>query len=326
MARTRIIDAVAVLLVTAAILAAPAQPVRGKSLPATIENPMFQNFDGSGSRGAIGFEEQGLAERLMDGLTSAANGLFSGRPGWDCLSAAKVQRPWTVEIHSTIWLPPVPGSAWSVAVSVHVQPGDHWGSRLRRTVAPGASLVLVGTEQLREVIDELTSRVKPCWPKAKIKGRRSVTQEGATINYEWQGEETLRLGQDGGFEARLPVKMQVRSAIADCTIRADIDIGLAVTGSHRDNGRLVFTKMDSAQIQSSATVRCPDSPERSVPIRPWWGGSWMGEPEVGVPLEDGARASLRPPWLLAEPGAGEMTLELEYGRGGATPVAAAPRD
>jgi hypothetical protein len=314
------------VLIGGALALASAQPARGTSLPASVENPVFQNFDGSGSGGAIGFDEQGLADRLMDGLASAANGLFSGRPGWECLSAARLKRPWTVEINTTVWRPPVPSNAWSVALSVHVLPGDLWGGRQRRTAPPGGSIVFVAVEQLRDAIDELAGRAKPCSPKAKIKGKRSVTQEGGRIDYEWEGQEPLRLGQDGGFEARLPVKMQVRSAIADCTLRADIDLSLSVTGSYRDNGHLVFTKMDSALIQSSASVRCPDTPERSVPLRPWWGGNWMGESEVGVPLEDGARVSLRPPWLSAEPGAGEMTLELEYGRSDGTPVAVAPHD
>jgi hypothetical protein len=273
---------------------APTLPVSGQSrgdpLPASIENPRFQNFDGSSPREATGFEEQQVAERLTDALISAANGLFSRKPGWECLRAAKLKRPWTVSINTTVWTAPAPNSAWSVASSVQVKPGPSIPSgRNRRTPPPGGSSVLVATAQLQEIIDELDSQgVKPCWPKAKVKGKRTVTDEGATIHYEWEGEQSLRLAQDGS---------------------------------------LVFTKMDSTQVPSDAIVRCPDTPApRSAPIRSWWGGSWLGEPEVRVPLEDGARVSLRPPWLTAEPGAGEMTLELEYGRSGGRPVAATSRD
>jgi hypothetical protein len=291
----------------------------------------FQNFDSSGLREPTGAEEQAVARELAQRLAVDSEALFDRTQGWQCLVVGQ-SKP-VVEVGVVVWTPD-PGAAdaarvSSVNVTVTVRGGRESTSAVGpKTALPrGAdvgSMRFEANQQLSQLVRDLQGRrIRPCEVKAKVRGRRTVTMEGSTIRYDWQGEGPLHLDRQGRVETNLGIKMQVNAALGECTLTATIDIRLGVTGEYRESN-LVFTKMESSTVPSSATVTCPETAARSIPLRPWWGGSWMGESEVGLPFEGGSRVELRPQWLVAEGGDGEMTLELEREGTSPTPVAIGP--
>jgi hypothetical protein len=323
-----------VLLAGVAIASStPSTPARAASLPASIF-VVFQNFDGGVFHEPTTPQELTIADHLGTDLVLDSETLFARTDGWRCLSSAKVRPKWVVQVGVVVRNPDpaVPDSVPSLSVVIAVELGrqSHSGVGSRTALPRGwtvGSMRFEANRQMEETVRGLLSRgIKPCEAKVKIRGQQSTTFGGVgEAKYAWQGEGSLNLAADGRFESTVPVRVQVAAVVRGCRGETTFDSQLDTTGSYREDGRLVFTKMWSPLVERSFTASCGTvNTSGSLP----WGGSWMGaQNEVAVPLEDGThvrRDGLFNP-IASPQSAGEGTLELEYGRPGPRPAAGVAR-
>jgi hypothetical protein len=239
-----------------------------------------------------------LMNALQQGLVNEANRIFRSTPGWQCITAGGAPGKMDVDIRPELQqFLTIPGdgaiaydgaridqsanapdaAGWRVGLQLNVggkfvkggQPIVlHAGGRTvydPGIFAPGPlidireALLSALTDDLQEVVS--SSRVRPCAPKARIKGTISGQAAGARVDNQVEAEGRLALDENGAFQASIPFSIRgtwsLSTPALSCSGQGVSEGTFDLTGSYDGAEALIVSRMGFNQTGGTNITNCP---------------------------------------------------------------------